>query len=155
MVEPTLTVEGLTKSFGGVVATNQIDFQIKPGEIHAIIGPNGAGKTTLVALISGMLSPESGRIQFLGKDITRETTANRSRLGLARSFQITSIFKKFDALSNVALSIQAHQGHSFHFWKSASNDPNLIEPAQEILQRVGLGKRTRIIAGNLAHGEQR
>ena len=155
MVEPTLTVEGLTKSFGGVVATNQIDFQIKPGEIHAIIGPNGAGKTTLVALISGMLSPESGRIEFLGKDITRETTANRSRLGLARSFQITSIFKKFDALSNVALSIQAHQGHSFHFWKSASNDPNLIEPAQEILQRVGLGKRTRIIAGNLAHGEQR
>ena len=155
MVEPTLTVEGLTKSFGGVVATNQIDFQIKPGEIHAIIGPNGAGKTTLVALISGMLSPESGRIQFLGKDITRETTANRSRLGLARSFQVTSIFKKFDALSNVALSIQAHQGHSFHFWKSASNDPNLIEPAQEILQRVGLGKRTRIIAGNLAHGEQR
>ena len=155
MVEPTLTVEGLTKSFGVVVATNQIDFQIKPGEIHAIIGPNGAGKTTLVALISGMLSPESGRIEFLGKDITRETTANRSRLGLARSFQITSIFKKFDALSNVALSIQAHQGHSFHFWKSASNDPNLIEPAQEILQRVGLGKRTRIIAGNLAHGEQR
>ena len=117
MVEPTLTVEGLTKSFGGVVATNQIDFQIKPGEIHAIIGPNGAGKTTLVALISGMLSPESGRIQFLGKDITRETVANRSRLGLARSFQITSIFKKFDALSNVALSIQAHQGHSFYFWK--------------------------------------
>ena len=79
MVEPTLTVEGLTKSFGGVVATNQIDFQIKLGEIHAIIGPNGAGKTTLVALISGMLSPESGRIQFLGKDITRETAANRSR----------------------------------------------------------------------------
>ena len=75
MVEPTLTVEGLTKSFGGVVATNKLDFDIKPGEIHAIIGPNGAGKTTLVALISGMLSPESGRIKFLGKDITRETAA--------------------------------------------------------------------------------
>lgn len=155
MPEPTLTVEGLTKSFGGVIATNQLDFEIEPGEIHAIIGPNGAGKTTLVALLSGMLKPDGGRIKFLGKDITRETAATRSHLGLARSFQITSIFRKFDALSNVALSIQAHQGHSFHFWKNASNDPKLIEPAQEILQRVGLGKRTRIIAGNLAHGEQR
>ena len=155
MPEPTLTVEGLTKSFGGVIATNQLDFEIEPGEIHAIIGPNGAGKTTLVALLSGMLKPDGGRIKFLGKDITRETAATRSHLGLARSFQITSIFRKFDALSNVALSIQAHQGHSFHFWKNASNDPKLIEPAQEMLQRVGLGKRTRIIAGNLAHGEQR
>ena len=155
MPEPTLTVEGLTKSFGGVIATNQLDFEIEPGEIHAIIGPNGAGKTTLVALLSGMLKPDGGRIKFLGKDITRETAATRSHLGLARSFQISSIFRKFDALSNVALSIQAHQGHSFHFWKNASNDPKLIEPAQEMLQRVGLGKRTRIIAGNLAHGEQR
>lgn len=155
MAEPTLKVEGLTKSFGGVVATNKIDFEITPGEIHAIIGPNGAGKTTLVALISGMLSPDGGRIKFLGKDISRETAANRSHLGLARSFQITSIFKNLDVLSNVALSIQAHQGHSFRFWKNSSTDSQLINPAKEILERVGLGKRTRIIAGNLAHGEQR
>ena len=155
MPEPTLTVEGLTKSFGGVIATNQLNFEIEPGEIHAIIGPNGAGKTTLVALLSGMLKPDGGVITFLGKDITPETAATRSQLGLARSFQITSIFRKFDALSNVALSIQAHQGHSFRFWKSASTDPELIQPAQDILERVGLGDRTSIVAGNLAHGEQR
>ena len=155
MAEPTLKVEGLTKSFGGVVATNEIDFEIRPGEIHAIIGPNGAGKTTLVALISGMLNPDGGRISFLGRDITRETVANRSHLGLARSFQITSVFSNLDALSNVALSIQAHLGHSFLFWRKASNDPKLIKPAQNFLETVGLGERGHIIAGNLSHGEQR
>ena len=102
MTEPTLKVEGLTKAFGGVVAANKLDFQIEQGEIHAIIGPNGAGKTTLVALLSGMIKPDAGRVLFLGQDITKETSAARSRLGLARSFQITSIFKNFTALSNVA-----------------------------------------------------
>ena len=155
MTEPTLKVEGLTKAFGGVVAANKLDFQIEQGEIHAIIGPNGAGKTTLVALLSGMIKPDAGRVLFLGQDITKETSPARSRLGLARSFQITSIFKNFTALSNVALSIQAHQGHSFRFWKRASADPYLINPAQSILENVGLGERTNIIAGNLAHGEQR
>mgnify|MGYP001199183684 CR=1 FL=1 len=155
MPNPTLIVEGLTKSFGGVVATNHLDFHIDSGEIHAIIGPNGAGKTTLVALLSGMLNPDAGRIEFLGQDISRESAASRSHLGLARSFQITSIFKNFDALSNVALSIQAHQGHSFRFWKNASTDSELIQPAKDILEGVGLGDRTNIVAGNLAHGEQR
>ena len=155
MASPTLQVEGLTKSFGAVVATNQIHFEIKQGEFHAVIGPNGAGKTTLVALLSGMLKPDAGRVLFLDRDITNETVATRSHLGLARSFQITSIFKNFTALDNVALSIQAHQGHSFRFWKTASTDPDLIKPAREILESIGLGERTNIIAGNLAHGEQR
>lgn len=155
MTDPTLKVEGLTKSFGGVVATNNLFFDIEPGEIHAVIGPNGAGKTTLVAQLSGMLKPDAGNILFLGRDISGESAEARSHLGLARSFQITSIFRKFTVLANVTLSIQAHQGHSFRFWKSASTDPSLIEPARKILEDVGLGKRANTIAGNLAHGEQR
>ena len=155
MAEPTLRVEGLTKSFGGVVATNELYFEIEPGEIHAVIGPNGAGKTTLVALLSGMLKPDAGRIIFLGRDISGESAAVRSHLGLARSFQITSIFGKFTALANVALSIQAHRGHSFRFWKPVFQDPALIDPARKILEDIGLGDRADTIAGNLAHGEQR
>ncbi len=155
MAEPILRVEGLTKSFGGVVATNQLYFEIEPGEIHAVIGPNGAGKTTLVAQLSGMLKPDAGRILFLGHDISGYSAAERSHLGLARSFQITSIFAKFTALANVALSIQAHRGHSFRFWKPVSADPALIDPAHKILEDIGLGDRANEIAGNLAHGEQR
>ena len=155
MAEPTLRVEGLTKSFGGVVATNDLNFEIDPGEIHAVIGPNGAGKTTLVAQLSGMLKPDAGRIIFLGRDITGEPAAVRSHLGLARSFQVTSIFSKFTALANVALSIQAHRGHSFRFWKPVSADSPLNDPARKILEDIGLGERANEIAGNLAHGEQR
>ncbi|MAF49654.1 MAG: ABC transporter ATP-binding protein [Rhodospirillaceae bacterium] len=155
MTEATLKVEGLTKSFGGVVATDNLYFEIEPREIHAVIGPNGAGKTTLVAQLSGMLKPDGGRILFLGRDISRLSADARSHLGLARSFQITSIFRKFTALANVALSIQAHRGHSFRFWKPAATDSALTEPARKILDDVGLGKRADMIAGNLAHGEQR
>ena len=155
MNESTLRVEGLTKSFGGVVATNNLYFDIEQGEIHAVIGPNGAGKTTLVAQLSGLLKPDAGRIIFLGSDISRESAEARSHLGLARSFQITSIFPNFTALTNVALAIQAHRGHSFRFWKPVSADPDLIDPARKILEDIGLGDRANEIAGNLAHGEQR
>ena len=155
MAEATLKVEGLTKSLGGVVATNNLYFEIEPGEIHAVIGPNGAGKTTLVAQLSGMLKPDAGRILFLGRDISGLSAEARSHLGLARSFQITSIFPKFTVLANVAMSIQAHRGHSFRFWKPAATNPALIEPARKMLDDVGLGERANMIAGNLAHGEQR
>ena len=143
------------KSFGGVVATDQFFFDIQQGEIHAIIGPNGAGKTTLVAQISGMLKPDSGRILFDGQDITGLSAAERSHLGLARSFQITSIFRQFSALENVAMSIQARQGHSFRFWKPATKDSGLTEPAMEILSDLGLADRARVLADNLSHGEKR
>ena len=155
MAEPILRVEGLNKSFGGVVATYNLDFEVEPGEIHAVIGPNGAGKTTLVAQLSGMLKPDSGRIVFNGSDITQFSAPARSHAGLARSFQITSVFRNFTALENVALSIQAHSGHSFRMWKPAASDKALTEPAQEILERLGLGARAGVLAGNLAHGEQR
>ena len=155
MSEPLLKVEQLCKSFGGVVATDNLDFDVMPGEIHAVIGPNGAGKTTFVAQIAGMLKSDSGSITFDGNDIAGKTAPERSHMGLARSFQITSVFKNFTALENVALSIQAHAGHSFKFWKRASGDETLIEPAQKILDDVGLGDKALNLAGNLAHGQQR
>jgi len=155
MTDPILKVEGLNKHFGGVIATENLDFEVQPGEIHAVIGPNGAGKTTLVAQLSGMIWPDSGRILFDGKDITEFNAPARSHAGLARSFQITSIFKNFSVLENVALSIQAHSGHSFKMWSPAQSDEALNVPAREILGRIGLGDRADIVAANLAHGEQR
>ncbi len=155
MAEPILKVEGLIKHFGGVHAIDNIDFDIELGEIHAVIGPNGAGKTTFVAQLSGLLAPDAGSIVFDGHDITGLNAPQRSHLGLARSFQITSIFRNFTALENVALSIQAHAGHSFRFWRAAMSDPELVDPARALLDEIGLGARAGILASNLAHGEQR
>ena len=155
MTEPLLKVDQLRKSFGGVVATDNLDFDVMPGEIHAVIGPNGAGKTPFVAQIAGMLKSDSGSIIFDGRDIAGKTAPERSHMGLARSFQITSVFRNFTALENVALSIQAHAGHSFKFWKRASTDTALTVPAQKILDDVGLGDKALELAGNLAHGQQR
>jgi len=155
MSEPLLKVVQLRKSFGGVVATDSLDFDVMPGEIHAVIGPNGAGKTTFVAQIAGMLKSDSGTITFDGRDMAGKTAPERSHMGLARSFQITSVFRDFTALENVSLSIQAHAGHSFKFWKRASTDRDLTDPAQKILDDVGLGDKALTLAGNLAHGQQR
>ncbi len=155
MSEPLLKVVQLRKSFGGVVATDSLDFDVMPGEIHAVIGPNGAGKTTFVAQIAGMLKSDSGTITFDGRDMAGKTAPERSHMGLARSFQITSVFRDFTALENVSLSIQAHAGHSFKFWKRASTDRDLTDPAQKTLDDVGLGDKALTLAGNLAHGQQR
>ncbi len=152
---PILKVQGLNKHFGGVVATDNLDFDVEPGEIHAVIGPNGAGKTTFVAQIAGMIKSDSGSIMFDGGEIAGLSAHARSRRGLARSFQITSIFKEFTVIENVAMSIQAHDGHSFRFWRRANTDPALMDPARALLDRVGLGARAEIVASNLAHGEQR
>ncbi len=150
-----LEVRNLHKSFGGVRATDDFSIAVTPNEIHAIIGPNGAGKTTLIAQLSGALQPDSGTIQFNGRDITRVPPHRRSHMGLARSFQITSIFLDMTAIDNVALAVQAHAGHSFHFWKPAAADTRLTDPAQAALERVGLKERADTLAANLAHGEQR
>jgi len=155
MTDPILKVDQLVKTFGGITATDHVDFEVMPGEIHAVIGPNGAGKTTFVAQVAGMLRPDSGKIVFNGRDISRMSAPQRSHVGLARSFQITSVFKNFTAQENVALSLQAHAGHSFRFWKRASTDARLVEPARQILADVGLADRALVLAGNLAHGEQR
>ncbi len=155
MAEPLLATRSLCKSFGGIVATDNLTLEVTAGEIHAVIGPNGAGKTTLVNLLSGLLKADAGDIVFDGGAITRLRPAARSHRGLARSFQITSIFHDFSVLDNVALSVQAHSGHSYRFWRPVRDDESLYAPARDMLVRVGLGARMDVLAGNLAHGEQR
>jgi branched-chain amino acid transport system ATP-binding protein len=152
---PALEARTLRKSFGGLTATDNLSLEVAEREIHAVIGPNGAGKTTLVHLLSGMLRPDAGDILFEGRDITRLSAPARVKQGLARSFQITSIFRDFTVLENVMLSVQAGQGHSFRFWAPAAKDESLRGPARELLEKVGLGDRIDVVAGNLAHGEQR
>src|SRR5262245_45713 len=150
-----LSVEKLSKSFGALRASDGIDFEVREGETHAVIGPNGAGKTTFISQLAGMLRPDSGRIAFAGEDITRLTAPRRAHKGLARSFQITSIYLEFTALQNVALAVQAHAGHSFSFWRDARTDPSLVEPAAQILREMNLHERSNVLAANLSHGEQR
>jgi branched-chain amino acid transport system ATP-binding protein len=150
-----LEVRQLVKSFGALRATDGIDLDVREGETHAIIGPNGAGKTTFIGQLAGSIRPDGGRIMFAGEDITALPTAQRARKGLARSYQITSIYPEFSALQNVALAVQATAGHSFRFWAPARSDRALLEPAQKILDEVGLGPRSGVLAANLSHGEQR
>jgi branched-chain amino acid transport system ATP-binding protein len=150
-----LEVRGLTKSFGALRACEGIDFDVKEGETHAVIGPNGAGKTTFISQLAGNLVPDAGSVRFAGEDITHLSAPKRARKGLARSFQITSIYPELTALHNVALAVQAHAGHSFRFWRAAQRDPALTEPARRVLDQVGLGDRSHVLAANLAHGEQR
>ena len=155
MADALLEMRALTKSFGAVLASDRVDLEIWSGETHAIIGPNGAGKTTLIGQLSGDVRPDAGVIRFAGEDITALDPAARSARGLARSFQITSVFREFTALDNVALAVQAHAGHSFHFWRPARADRALREPARAVLDGVGLGPRADVRAASLAHGEQR
>jgi branched-chain amino acid transport system ATP-binding protein len=155
MSEALLSVAGLTKRFGGLLATNNLDLDLLPGETHAIIGPNGAGKTTLIAQLQGEIRPDSGTIRFDARDITREPAHRRAQLGLARSFQITSVFPAFTTLANVALAVQSIAGHSFRFFAPALEDAALTRPAREALDIVGLADRAEILASNLSHGEKR
>jgi len=149
-----LEVRGLTKTFGALRACDGIDFEVREGETHAVIGPNGAGKTTFISQLAGNLLPDSGSVRFAGNDITRLAAPQRARMGLARSFQITSVYADFTALENVALAVQARCGRT-GFWKPARGDASLIEPAKRALEDVGLGERGHVFAANLSHGEQR
>ena len=150
-----LEVRGLTKSFGALRASDGIDFDVRDGETHAVIGPNGAGKTTFISQLAGDLRPDGGRIVFGGEDVTALAAPRRARKGLARSFQITSVYNEFSALDNVALAVQARSGHSFRFWRDARRDAALREPARRLLEEVGLASRADVIAANMSHGEHR
>jgi branched-chain amino acid transport system ATP-binding protein len=155
MAEALLQTSHLMKRFGGLTATDDVSLSLYEGELLAVIGPNGAGKTTLIAQLQGELAPDSGSIRLAGEDITALKPPARAGRGIARSFQITSIFADFTALENVQLAVQAHAGHSFRFLQPAGAEARLVEPARAALDRVGLGARAGVLASALAHGEKR
>jgi branched-chain amino acid transport system ATP-binding protein len=155
VADALLHIDGLSKRFGGVVASDAISLAVPKGELHAIIGPNGAGKTTLIGQLGGEITPDSGCIRFENLDITGLPAWRRSQLGLARSFQITSLFPDFTVLDNVALAVQAHAGHSFAFWRDARSDASLREPARAALARLALSARADVLVSKLSHGEHR
>jgi branched-chain amino acid transport system ATP-binding protein len=155
MSAPLLEIRGLQKRFGGLVATDGVSLDVRPGELHALIGPNGAGKTTLIHQLSGFLAPDAGEIIFDGGNVVGVSFHARVHRGLARSYQITSIFKAFSVLDNVALAVQARSGSSLSFWKPLAAEHALRDEARALLDQVGLGARADAVAGNLAHGEQR
>ncbi|MCE1238235.1 MAG: ABC transporter ATP-binding protein [Hyphomicrobiales bacterium] len=150
-----LEVKGLVKSFGGLKATNDLNFDLIEGEIHGVIGPNGAGKTTFVSQLQGQLLPDLGEILLDGEDVTRLPAHLRARRGVARSFQITSLVPSFTALANVMLAVQGGQGHSFRFWKRAWTDDALAGPAHVALATVGLDHKANAVVADLGHGECR
>jgi branched-chain amino acid transport system ATP-binding protein len=155
MSQPILHVENLTKRFGGLAAINNVSLDVQPGELVAIIGPNGAGKTTLINLITGVYEANDGRIFFQQEDVTRLPVHTRSLRGLARSFQITSIFPDLTVLENVAIAAQAHSGHSYRFWKPLVRERTLFQACLGVLSDLSMTEKAYQRASMLAHGEKR
>lgn len=152
---PILQVLDVVKRFGGLAATDHLTLEVHPGELHALIGPNGAGKTTIINQLMGEIAPDSGVILFEGRDLRSLGTAARIQAGLARTFQITQLLPEFSALDHVALAVQAHAGHSFHFMRSARADRRLTEPARALLEEIGLAERAQVPVAALSHGERK
>lgn len=150
-----LEARGLVKAFGGLKATDNLNLSVEKGELHAIIGPNGAGKTTLISQLCGTLRPDAGQILFKGRDITRMPPYRRAGLGMARSFQITSLIMDMSVLDNVALAVQAHQGSSFRFIRAQRSIAQIRDKAMALLARVGLADKAHMPTRALSHGEHR
>ena len=148
-------MRGLVKRYGGLVVTQDVDLDLRRGEVHAIVGPNGAGKSSLLGQLSGALRPDAGHVFFGERDITSLSVHRRARLGISRSFQITSIFPELSVLENVLLAVQAHDGHSFRFWQRALDDARHVAAAAALLAQVGLADQAGRIAGEMSHGEHR
>jgi branched-chain amino acid transport system ATP-binding protein len=155
MTDQLLEITDLNKHFGGIFATENVNLSVERGTIHAVIGPNGAGKTTLIAQLSGQLKPDSGNIEFDGRSIINDSVAKRARMGMARSFQITSVVMPMTLLQNVMLAVQGGSGHSFGFWSPVHRDSAMEAVAMSSLAEVGLEDRARRTAANVSHGEQR
>jgi branched-chain amino acid transport system ATP-binding protein len=155
MTEPVLEVRRLHKNFGALKATDGVSLTLQAGEIHALIGPNGAGKSTLIAQIAGQLAPDKGEIWLDGREITGLSVAGRARLGLGRTFQVSSLALEFSALRNVMLAVQGRRGSGFGFLTPVMRDVRLLDPAHEVLTRFGLEDRAGVAAAALSHGERR
>lgn len=150
-----LSVTGLVKRFGGLMATDHFELELVQGELHALIGPNGAGKTTLMGQLTGELKPDEGDIRFDGQSILDWSVPRRALGGIARSYQITQLLKGFSVLENVLLVVQARRGHSFRMWQPVLRETALVRPAIDALERVGLAQRAHDDVSALAHGEHR
>ncbi len=150
-----LQTRQLCRRYGGLLATDHLDIDLRQGEVHAVIGPNGAGKTTLINQLGGELEPTSGSITFKGADITRLSPDRRARRGIARSYQITSLFADLSVLENVMLAVQARTGRNHGWWTPVGSQANLVEPAREALQTVHIESLANARVGSLAHGFRR
>ena len=155
MPKPILEIQGLSKRFGAVVASDEVTLDLVPGEIHALIGPNGAGKSTVIKQIAGEVRQDKGSIRFAGRDIGRLDVVARAQLGLARTFQVSSVAPEFSTLQNVMLAVQSVERKTFRFFKPALRDASLVEPAMSYLVRLLLDDRADVPAANLSHGERR
>ena len=153
--EIILETKGLTKEFKGFVAVNNVDLQVRRGDIHALIGPNGAGKTTFFNLLTKFLPPTRGSITYLGNDITHERPAQTARRGIVRSFQISAVFPHMTVIDNVRAALQRNLGTSFHFWKSEKSLHPLHERAQQLLESVDLQTFAGELTVNLPYGRKR
>jgi branched-chain amino acid transport system ATP-binding protein len=155
MSQNLLQTHNLSKRYGGIIATDNVNLSVAYDETHALIGPNGAGKTTLISLLQGERKPDAGVIEFGGRDVTRVPQHGRARLGLARSFQVISVFSELSVLANVMVAVGARLGHSYRFWKDAEAQPELTEPSLDALESIGLRFRAQTLASALSHGERR
>ena len=155
MTEPVLATHGLNKSFGALKATDAVSLDLRPGEIHAVIGPNGAGKSTLIAQICGGLAPDSGRVEFLGRDVTGQAVRTRARSGLARTFQISALAMEDTVLQNVVLGALGAGGTAWRFLRPALRRGPLRAQAEAALDRVGLADTARLRVSELSHGQRR
>jgi branched-chain amino acid transport system ATP-binding protein len=153
--EPALELRGLSKSFGGLHAVRGVTLTVMPGDRKAIIGPNGAGKTTLFNLITGILPASSGQVVLFGQDVTKWPSHRRTALGMARTFQITSLFPKLTVLDNVLLAIQGLRTSKFVMWRFLSSYRDLYDKAYGLLERARFLDRKDTEVRYLSHGEQR
>lgn len=152
---PVLQIENLTKNYGALRVTDQVSLTLNEGELHAIIGPNGAGKTTLINQLSGELHPDSGRVIFKGQEVTPLRINERARLGMVRSYQITSVFDEFTVEENVVLAASCAQRHGFSFWQPLLRDREQTQRATQALEDAGLQSNANLLASELSYGERR
>lgn len=152
---PILDVRGLRKSFGALVATDDVSLDLQPGEIHALIGPNGAGKSTLIKLIAGELTPDAGDIRFEGRSLLDEPAARRPLAGLGRSFQVSALAGELTVLQHVVLAEIGRSRTAFRFFRRASADRALTDAARRHLERVDIADLADRPAATLAHGQRR
>ncbi|EPC01682.1 hypothetical protein L861_20875 [Litchfieldella anticariensis FP35 = DSM 16096] len=152
---PTLSTHGLTRRFGGLVAVNEVDFDVEPNEIHAILGPNGAGKSTLINLLSGEIPPSAGEVRYRGKPIQGKSVRQIAHMGIGRSHQKTNIFPRLNCLQNCQLAARIHMGGVFASWRSRQRARQVNERALEVLETCQLVHRAYTPAADMSYGEQR